>query len=278
APAPLPRQLRAWLRPCPTAGRAGGCWAVHRRARAPVSRRLHPATTAICTGLHPVPAGGARCPDQPSRAAPPPPLRRGPVDGRAAQPYRRVGRVGGCLHIVWRRRMTGCCGACAAAAPSIPITCWRHGWSELQGSVHSRPETAVSWQTTGTAVPGRPDRSRRRLPSPQAGSPRSRRPYRRYTLGGTAGEPEPRRLRMSAQRSLVHRWLPDDTEESIVGADWHQDAISSLRNGLRDVARARSWPWHVGDQLTLVAWHPDGTIWRPKPDLMVHPHAGPTPR
>ena len=83
---------------------------------------------------------------------------------------------------------------------------------------------------------------------------------------------------MSAQRSVAHRWLPDDTEESIVGADWHQDAISSLRNGLRDVARARSWPWHVGDQLTLMAWHPDGTIWRPKPDIMVHPQAGPTPR
>jgi hypothetical protein len=30
---------------------------------------------------------------------------------------------------------------------------------------------------------------------------------------------------MSAQRSLAYRWLPDDTEESIVGADWHQDAI-----------------------------------------------------
>ena len=82
---------------------------------------------------------------------------------------------------------------------------------------------------------------------------------------------------MSAQRSLAYRWLPDDTEESILGADWHQDAISSLRNGLRDVARARSWPWHVGDRLTLVAWHPDGTIWRPKPDIMVHPQAGRRP-
>lgn len=83
---------------------------------------------------------------------------------------------------------------------------------------------------------------------------------------------------MSAQHSLAYRWLPDDTEESIVGADWHQDAISSLRNGLRDVAREHGWPWHVGDQLTLVAWHPDGTTWRPKPDIMVHPQAGPLPR
>ncbi len=83
---------------------------------------------------------------------------------------------------------------------------------------------------------------------------------------------------MSAQRSLAYRWLPDDTEESIVGADWHQDAIRSLCNGLRDVARMNGLPWHVGDQLTLVAWHPDGTIWRPMPDIMVHPHARATPR
>ena len=83
---------------------------------------------------------------------------------------------------------------------------------------------------------------------------------------------------MSAQRSLTDRWLPDDTEESVAGADWHQDAITSLCNGLRDVARAYHWPWHVGDQLTFVARHPDGAIWRPKPDIMVHPHAGPTPR
>jgi Uma2 family endonuclease len=83
---------------------------------------------------------------------------------------------------------------------------------------------------------------------------------------------------MSAQRNLAYRWLPDDTQESILGADWHQDAISSLRNGLRDVARAHDRPWHVCDQLTLVAWHPDGTIWRPKPDIMVHPEAGPASR
>lgn len=83
---------------------------------------------------------------------------------------------------------------------------------------------------------------------------------------------------MSAQRSLAYRWLPDDTEESILGADQHQDAIRSLCNGLRDVARARHWPWHVGDQLTLVAWHPDGKVWRPKPDIMVHLQAGAAPR
>jgi hypothetical protein len=83
---------------------------------------------------------------------------------------------------------------------------------------------------------------------------------------------------MSTQRSPAYRWLPDDTEESIVGAEWHQDAISSLANGLREVARARGWPWHVGNQVTFLAWHPDGSPWRPKPDLMVHLHGGAAPR
>ena len=83
---------------------------------------------------------------------------------------------------------------------------------------------------------------------------------------------------MSAQRSFAYRWLPDDTEESVVGADWHQEAITNLWSGLRDVARGQGWPWHVGNQLTLVAWHPDGTRWRPIPDIMVHPQAGPARR
>src|SRR5579871_3618410 len=80
---------------------------------------------------------------------------------------------------------------------------------------------------------------------------------------------------MTTQRISSDRWLPDDTEESVVGSDWHQDAISSLHNGLDDVARARGWAWHVG---TLLAWHPDRSVWRPKPDILVHPHAGSAPR
>src|SRR5207245_1289741 len=87
-----------------------------------------------------------------------------------------------------------------------------------------------------------------------------------------------RRSSMSAQRSPAYRWLADDTEESVLGADWHQKAIGSLCNGLREVARAQGRPWHVGNQMTLVAWHPDGTVWRPKPDVMVHPEAGPRDR
>src|SRR5205814_2013369 len=85
---------------------------------------------------------------------------------------------------------------------------------------------------------------------------------------------------MSAQRErlLEYQWVRDDAEEDLVGADWHQDSIVSLANGLRRVARRAQWPWHVGSQLPLVAWHPDGTPWTPSPDVMVHPHAGPQDR
>jgi Uma2 family endonuclease len=81
---------------------------------------------------------------------------------------------------------------------------------------------------------------------------------------------------MGAQgtRLLDYHWVRDDAEEDLVGADWHQESIASLVNGLRRVARRAGQPWHVGNQLELVAWHPDATSWRPSPDVMVHPQAG----
>jgi Uma2 family endonuclease len=81
---------------------------------------------------------------------------------------------------------------------------------------------------------------------------------------------------MSAQRERIsdYQWLHDDTEEDLVGADWHQDAIRATVYSLRDLASERHLPWHVGDQLTLVGTRPDGTEWRPSPDVMVHLEAG----
>jgi len=72
--------------------------------------------------------------------------------------------------------------------------------------------------------------------------------------------------------------LHDDMEEDLVGTDWHQRAINSLYTNLSDIAQRAGLPWHVGNQLTLVAWKPDGTAWRPSPDIMVHPQGGPAPR
>ncbi|HEY8283325.1 MAG TPA: Uma2 family endonuclease [Chloroflexota bacterium] len=81
---------------------------------------------------------------------------------------------------------------------------------------------------------------------------------------------------MSARTMPV--WLHDDTEEDLVGADWHQEAIGGTVDGLRDEAETSDLPWHVGNQLALLAWRPDGTEWRPVPDIMVHPDAGPERR
>ena len=82
---------------------------------------------------------------------------------------------------------------------------------------------------------------------------------------------------MSAQRERVpdYSWLHDDMEEDLVGADWHQSAIRTLVTSLRDLARQQGWPWHIGDQLALVGWKPDRTLWWPSPDVSVHPTLGP---
>lgn len=72
--------------------------------------------------------------------------------------------------------------------------------------------------------------------------------------------------------------LHDDEEEDLVGSDWHQRAITSLYNSLSDLATTTGQPWHVGNQLPLAAWKPDGDPWNPSPDIMVHPQAGPTKR
>ncbi|HEY8286743.1 MAG TPA: Uma2 family endonuclease [Chloroflexota bacterium] len=78
---------------------------------------------------------------------------------------------------------------------------------------------------------------------------------------------------MSTQ--VARLWLHDDSEEDLVGADWHQEAIRTTVYSLIDEAEETDLPWHVGDQLTLVAWQPNGDPWRPSPDVMVHPHLGP---
>jgi len=81
---------------------------------------------------------------------------------------------------------------------------------------------------------------------------------------------------MSAQLAPI--WLHDDTEEDLLGADWHQEAIGGTVDATRDHAETAGLPWHVGNQLTLVAWRPDGAAWRPSPDVMIHLAGGPQPR
>lgn len=83
---------------------------------------------------------------------------------------------------------------------------------------------------------------------------------------------------MSTQHVGAPVRLPDDREEDLVGTDWHQQAIVGVFDGLLDLADTSGLPWHVGNQLTMVGWSPNGAQWRPLPDIMVHQDAGSEPR
>lgn len=65
-------------------------------------------------------------------------------------------------------------------------------------------------------------------------------------------------------------WLADDTEASIVGTEWHQEAIWGLAEMLREVFERRGAPWGVCEQIELGGLrHHDGRPYAPKPDVMV---------
>jgi Uma2 family endonuclease len=83
---------------------------------------------------------------------------------------------------------------------------------------------------------------------------------------------------MGAARVLTSSWLHDDTEEDLVGASWHQRAIRAASSSLERVAAMRQLHWIVGDQLALAATKPDGTSWRPSPDILVYTQGGPSER
>ena len=77
--------------------------------------------------------------------------------------------------------------------------------------------------------------------------------------------------RMSVGIAFAPCGLPDVLEEDLLGTDWHQRAIDVLFDALMDLAEVERLPWHVGNRLALVGWAPDGSSWRPSPDVMVHP-------
>lgn len=79
---------------------------------------------------------------------------------------------------------------------------------------------------------------------------------------------------MSAAQVMHANWLHDDTEEDLVGADWHQRSIRTSVMSLEDLAAMQDLPWHVGDQLALLCNKPDRLPWRPMPDVMLHARAG----
>ena len=77
---------------------------------------------------------------------------------------------------------------------------------------------------------------------------------------------------------VVPDWLAPDTEESVVGTQWHQEAIGALASMLVEVGRRHGLAWGVARGITLLgtgARYPDGKPYDPKPDVMVLPHALP---
>lgn len=81
-----------------------------------------------------------------------------------------------------------------------------------------------------------------------------------------------RRERWAAVR--VPDWLPSDTEESIVGTEWHQEAIGTLATMLRIVADRRGAAWGVCEQIQILGLHKESDQeYNPRPDVMVLPHA-----
>jgi Uma2 family endonuclease len=85
-------------------------------------------------------------------------------------------------------------------------------------------------------------------------------------------------MRIESER--VPPWLAtvllaeDDTEESVMGSDWHQKAIfeahGSLLSYAEDQTTAGGPPWYVSSQVTVIVDLPRRQRpWQPKPDLFV---------
>jgi Uma2 family endonuclease len=71
--------------------------------------------------------------------------------------------------------------------------------------------------------------------------------------------------------------LPDDTEESIVGTEWHQEAISALAGMLGEARRRAGAAWAPCNQIALTGLRrADGRAYDPKPDVMVLSHPLPS--
>lgn len=71
-------------------------------------------------------------------------------------------------------------------------------------------------------------------------------------------------------------WPPDDTEESVMGTDFHQMTIMNLRWGTNEVAHAlvapgRTVPWYALSQTEIRGFkHPDGSPFTTVPDDFVY--------
>ena len=82
-------------------------------------------------------------------------------------------------------------------------------------------------------------------------------------------------LRWTAYR--VPSTLPADTEESIVGTQWHQEAIAALAEMLDEAAARCGAAWSVCNQIALAGLRrANGDPYDPRPDIMVLPRPLPS--
>lgn len=73
-------------------------------------------------------------------------------------------------------------------------------------------------------------------------------------------------------------WPPGDTEESVVGSEYHQHVIDAVRDGLRMAAHANGASWHALSQVPLAGFRRlDGSPYPMLPDVFVHPRPNPHP-
>ena len=66
-------------------------------------------------------------------------------------------------------------------------------------------------------------------------------------------------------------WLPDDTEEALLGSMLHQRVIVSEVNSLTRYSKRENLGWKIGNQLRLVIPRESGErSYQPSPDILVH--------
>jgi hypothetical protein len=68
--------------------------------------------------------------------------------------------------------------------------------------------------------------------------------------------------------------LADDTEESVLGSSFHQDAIVDTYVRLKLHQRKHNLPWFIGNQTKLVMPRVAGPPYQPSPALLIHPMLG----
>ena len=75
----------------------------------------------------------------------------------------------------------------------------------------------------------------------------------------------------TSARPALSLWPPDDTEESVLGTNLHQTAITAVRTGANEAASQEEQPWQAGSQTNVAGFaRPDGRPYTTLPDVFVY--------